>query len=157
MKYLLITILFIFLTGIIYSLSGVAKPQLRLKLCGYTDTPVITKNNNCGPAICHGEIQCNFNDIKYTSIRVHCEAQKAKLPRYSLPGPLPKGFWYGCPAPEECADPKIDRAFQIIRPKYYRIVEFGIGKKVIIPSDSSFTPILIPSKRKEPEDTGSTQ
>ena len=154
-----ISLFYLFLIGITFSLPGMAMPPLVTTHCEYIDTPIVIKNNNCGPATCHGEMQCTINGIKYSGIKVHCEAKKAKLPRYSLSDPLPKKLWYSCPTPEECADPKTDRAFQIVLPIYYRISSFGITKKIIVPNpkDIYITPTLPPSKREEPKDTGSTQ
>ena len=109
-----ISLFYLFLIGITFSLPGMANPMLKkMEKCWYTGIPAVIETKNCGDAICRGPVNCTLNGIVYSDLIATCIAKKtnsklsdpfAGLRPYSY-GPFytDSNSKYKCPNPMECA------------------------------------------------------
>ena len=164
-------ILFILLTGIIYSLPCIAKPQQKKNQpkieCWYTEIPSVIQVDNCGTPICEAKMNCRIYGILYSNLSPRCSAKKGTMTE----GPH-GSVTYSCPSVTECSE--IIKSFSLQNPNedrpkirvslsnnYYldsgKVKVKAMSTHNNSPSGGSIIATPPPSKRKEPEDTGSTQ
>ena len=178
-------ILFIFLTGIIYSLSGIAKPQQKKDQpkieCWYTELPSVVQIENCGTPICEAKMNCNIHGILYSDLFTRCPA----IPGTITESPLGHAT-YSCPSVTGCSEliklikfPKLNRGrpkilvtlsnnyilhkgkvFQEKKKPLSEILPGGIFTAHPHPLKGGSIiggPTPPPTESEEPEDAGSTQ